>query len=162
MQVLVAGVSVLHSSEIIPELHWVSGGHTFCDQFRVIALNNYDGIIGLDWLAKHSPMITHWAQQWISFNWKGQLVVLQGEGAPDSSHTFLELHVIQTHDTDKITEPRADVQTLLDQFATVFEEPSDLPPRRLYDHHIPLIPGARPVSMRPYRVAPALKSEIEQ
>jgi hypothetical protein len=107
-------------------------------------------------------MITHWAQQWISFNWKGQLVVLHDEGAPDITHALLELHVVQTHDTDETAEPRADVQTLLDQFASVFEEPSDLPPRRLYDHHIPLIPGARPVSMRPYRVALALKSEIEK
>jgi hypothetical protein len=107
-------------------------------------------------------MITHWAQQWISFNWKGQLVVLHDEGALDITHALLELHVVQTHDTDETAEPRADVQTLLGQFASVFEEPSDLPPRRLYDHHIPLIPGARPVSMRPYRVALALKSEIEK
>jgi hypothetical protein len=37
-----------------------------------------------------------------------------------------------------------------------------LPPRRQYNHCIPLIPGAKPVSLRPYRVAPALKSKIER
>jgi hypothetical protein len=30
------------------------------------------------------------------------------------------------------------------------------------DHQIPLLPGARPVQMRPYRYAPALKDEIEK
>jgi hypothetical protein len=35
-------------------------------------------------------------------------------------------------------------------------------PRRQYDHHIPLILGARPVSVHPYRVALELKNEIER
>jgi hypothetical protein len=86
--------------------------------------------------------------------------VLHGEGSPDITHALLELHVVQTQDTTETAEPRADMQTMLYQFSSVFEEPSDLPPRILYDHHIPLIPGARLVSMRPYRVALALKSEI--
>lgn len=30
------------------------------------------------------------------------------------------------------------------------------------DHDIPLIPGATPVSIRPYRYPPALKDEIER
>ena len=34
--------------------------------------------------------------------------------------------------------------------------------RRQYDHQIPLVPGARPVSIRPYRVALAMKTEIEK
>lgn len=51
---------------------------------------------------------------------------------------------------------------LLDKFSTVFEEPKGLPPRRDYDHIICLIPGARLVAIRPYRVAPHLKTEMEQ
>lgn len=53
------------------------------------------------------------------------------------------------------------VQSVLVQFESVFAEPQGLPPRRQCDHHIPLVPGARPVSIRPYRVNPELKSEIE-
>ena len=55
-----------------------------------------------------------------------------------------------------------EVQLILDDFASVFAEPSGLPPRRACDHKIPLVPGAQPVSVRPYRYAPALKSEIER
>lgn len=54
-----------------------------------------------------------------------------------------------------------DIQPLLDQFSPVFTAPEGLPPRRSYDHTIPLMPGARPVTIRPYRVAPHLKTEIE-
>ena len=54
-----------------------------------------------------------------------------------------------------------DVQHILEQFEPVFASPTGLPPRRRCDHHIPLVPGARPMSIRPYRVVPELKSEIE-
>ena len=54
-----------------------------------------------------------------------------------------------------------EVQALLQKFSLVFEVPKGLPPRRQYDHSIPLIPRASPVSLRPYRIAPALKSEME-
>lgn len=40
-------------------------------------------------------------------------------------------------------------------------EPTELPPRRDCDHHIPLIPGAQPVNIHPYRHKPNHKSEIE-
>jgi hypothetical protein len=55
-----------------------------------------------------------------------------------------------------------DVQLLLDQFASVFAPPVALPPRRRYDHHIPLVAGAQSVSVRLYHVAPELKDEIER
>ena len=55
-----------------------------------------------------------------------------------------------------------EVQALLQKFSAVFEEPKGVPPRRKYDHTIPLIPGATPVAVRPYRVAPHLKTEMEK
>jgi hypothetical protein len=50
----------------------------------------------------------------------------------------------------------------VDRYSSVFAAPVGLPPRRCYDHHIPLVPGACPVSIRPYCVAPELKTEIEK
>lgn len=54
------------------------------------------------------------------------------------------------------------LQSLLPRLAHVFALPQGLPPMRDCDHHIPLVLGARPVQMRPYRYAPALKTEIEK
>jgi hypothetical protein len=54
------------------------------------------------------------------------------------------------------------LQELLDEFTDLFAKPSELPPRRSCDHTIPLVEGAQPVSVRPYRYAMTLKSEIEK
>jgi len=51
------------------------------------------------------------------------------------------------------------VQALIAEFASLFEPVSGLPPRRPCDHSIPLILGAPPVFVRPYRYAPLLKSK---
>lgn len=42
------------------------------------------------------------------------------------------------------------------------EEPSTLPPHRSHDHKIPLLPGAAPINVRPYRYPYFQKSEIEK
>jgi hypothetical protein len=55
-----------------------------------------------------------------------------------------------------------EVQSILQKFQTVFAEPVGLPPRRLCDHSIPLVPGAQPVNKRAYRYTPQLKDEIEK
>jgi hypothetical protein len=54
------------------------------------------------------------------------------------------------------------VQDIIQQFAAIFELPKGMSPIRDCDHQIPLLPGARPVQMRLYRYAPALKDKIEK
>ena len=51
---------------------------------------------------------------------------------------------------------------MLQEFDAIFQEPTELPPPRSCDHSIPLIEGANPVFIRPYRYAPILKTEIER
>jgi hypothetical protein len=57
--------------------------------------------------------------------------------------------------------PHQGSQAFLQEFAVVFEPPFELPPRRDCDHVIPLVPGAKPMYVSPYRYSPALKDEIE-
>jgi hypothetical protein len=54
-----------------------------------------------------------------------------------------------------------DLQQLLQQFAPVFNPPTGLPPPRTGDHKIPLLEGAQPFCLRPYRYNLAQKTEIE-
>lgn len=56
----------------------------------------------------------------------------------------------------------AAVQQVLLEFQDVFEDPKVLPPSRIHDHHIPLLPNAAPVNSRPYRYSPLHKDEIEK
>jgi hypothetical protein len=55
-----------------------------------------------------------------------------------------------------------EVATLLSEFASVFAPPTGYPPGRDCDHTIPLLPGATPFSVRPYRYPPAIKDDIER
>jgi hypothetical protein len=49
----------------------------------------------------------------------------------------------------------------LTEFQDVFAPPVGYPPVRHCDHEIPLIPGASPIQIRPYRYPPAVKDEIK-
>lgn len=55
-----------------------------------------------------------------------------------------------------------EIQQLIDTYSLVFQEPKGLPPSRQGDHQIPLIVGAQPFILRPYRYNPAQKDEIER
>ena len=44
---------------------------------------------------------------------------------------------------------------------TCRQEPSGLPPHRTADHRIPLLPGAKPPNLRPYRMSPKQKTTVE-
>ena len=83
--VKVAGGALLSSSLSFPALEWVAQGHQFADCFRVLALESYDGIVGLDWLVKHSPMTTHWGERWLAFVHQGTRIVLHGSDEDGSS-----------------------------------------------------------------------------
>ena len=50
---------------------------------------------------------------------------------------------------------------LLDDFASVFTEPSMLPPPRSLDHSINLVLGSGPVAVWPYCYPTAHKDELE-
>jgi hypothetical protein len=47
------------------------------------------------------------------------------------------------------------------QYQDVFNDLQTLPPSRVHDHTIPLIPGSTPVNSRPYKYSPHHKNEIE-
>jgi hypothetical protein len=68
-----------------------------------------------------------------------------------------------TEETPTIAEdvPPA-VQSVISKYSQLFADPKKLPPHRKFDHQIPLVPGAAPVNVKPYRYAPHQKSEIEK
>jgi hypothetical protein len=120
-------------------------------------------IIGMDWLESFSPMQVHWKDKWLSIPYEGTSVVLRGDLADTPETLFLQVYAL-----DQPTPPLepaplpAEVQALLEQFCDVFLQPDSLPPSRACNHAIPLLPGAQPFYIRPYRYPPALKDEIER
>lgn len=56
---------------------WMVQGVQFQTIFRILPLQCYDAILGMDWLEQFSPMQVQWAQKWLSFSHNGVKVQLQ-------------------------------------------------------------------------------------
>lgn len=163
VQVQVADGARLNCFQQLIGAKWSVQHCTFTSDFRVLPLSSYDIILGMDWLVCHSPMKVHWLQKWMIIPYQESSVLLQGLSAVCSPGSVVAVHqlepVSQSVTDLKLPSP---LLALLSEFLTVFEPPSGLPPSRYCDHSIPLIPGASPVKVRPYRYPPAVKDEIER
>ncbi|KAD2805542.1 hypothetical protein E3N88_38919 [Mikania micrantha] len=77
------------------------------------------------------------------------------------STLFLQISSVVT-DVSNPPTPCQAVQVVLNTFPLVFQEPVGLPPQCFHDHDIPLLPGSKPISSRPYRQPYLQKTEIER
>lgn len=151
----------------------------------ILPLGSFDVILGMDCLEEHSPDID-WVDKHITIRTEGQLACLQGHhlfNIPCATVSATQLeHMCTIEEIDHMVfvcvSPTSQlqedsvmivegtipdiVQDILDQFTELFAEPTTLPPRHYCDHHIPLLPGDQPISIRLYRHAPATKDEIEK
>ena len=151
MKVKVANGGIMSCDSYVPSCQWSVQGVQFEHDLRVLPLSCYDGILGMDWLAKHSPMTVDWEQRWMSFPLHGQSVTIQGAAPIEFPYTIIELSVVTDENAPTLI---PEIQELIEEYKDVFAVPVGLPPERACDHAIPLIPGARPFSHRPYRLAP--------
>nr|GMD11949.1 Transposon Ty3-G Gag-Pol polyprotein [Ipomoea batatas] len=129
--------------------------------------------------------VTHdYAGVSMEFMWQGVTIQLQGEQSPrltqvsyshlfallesDDVHSCFELSPVPPEESTAISpiqwpnDTPTEIRTILQQHAPIFELPRGLPPHRLFDHHIHLIPGSGPVNVRPYRYPHCQKFEIEK
>jgi hypothetical protein len=56
----------------------------------------------------------------------------------------------------------SEISSLLEQYSSLFAASTGLPLQQEHDHHIPLQPQTRPISVRPYRYPYYQKNEIEK
>uniref|UniRef100_A0A0A8Y0Z0 Uncharacterized protein n=1 Tax=Arundo donax TaxID=35708 RepID=A0A0A8Y0Z0_ARUDO len=158
-------------SQIIPQLQWFIQGHTFSQDVKVLPLKCYDLILGADWLEDHSPMSIHWGLKCMRFTHNRHQILLQGiqddvskcpevsakkldglirRGAVTHLIEFIPSHMVCAISDSSSSELPVELQSLLQEFSELFKEPTDLPSQRQFGHHIPLVPGAQPINMRPY------------
>lgn len=177
----------MQSNTMVKQLTWFVQGHTFSYDARVLPLKCYDLILGVDWLSDHSPQWIDWKLKLMKFPHQGKHIQLQGFTARHTNCSPINpkkvkglirrrglLHCVQVwpaytdntialvQNDSESTDMHKDLQAVLDQFQHLFQEPTQLLPVRAQDHHIPPIPGAKPVNVRPYRYSPLQKIEIKK
>ncbi|CAO2191183.1 unnamed protein product [Urochloa humidicola] len=163
LSVKVANGDKLACASHLPGGVWSVQGCSFTSDLKVLPLMHYDVIVGMDWLESFSPMKVHWKEKWMLIPYLGTHSLLQGIAPVIPEGSVVEVCAVLVTDTTVVKlEVPPELSQLLDTFGDVFEAPSGLPPSRSCDHTIPLVDGATPVSVRPYRYPPAIKDEIER
>jgi hypothetical protein len=115
-------------------------------------------------------MKVHWVDKWMCVPYDFGSVMIKCILSKLEPGTILQVCPISEEDlqldsdvgSSKVEEFLPYVKELLATYAEVFADKVSFRPPRPFSHTIPLVPGARPVNIRPYRYAPALKTEIER
>jgi hypothetical protein len=163
--VKVVNGDILICDQLVPEVEWWANGHTYKTLMCVLNLAPYDAILGYDWLKAHSPMLCDWENNILDFVDAGVKVQLRGDST--ELKEVREISVLQLEKwlrgndvwacvlLEQLTElpvspGEQQIQKLLEEYKDVFAKPTELPPSRPFDHHIPLLPNSVPVNARPY------------
>ncbi|XP_072999199.1 uncharacterized protein [Typha latifolia] len=137
-----------------------------------LEMNDFDVILGMDWLAAHHAIVDC-RQKKVIFTLPGQpKLFFQGEKRFPQISIISALHankllkkgcmgyVASVVDMQKSTRSIEDLSIVRD-FCDVFpEELSGLPPDREIEFTIDLTPGTAPISKAPYRMAPTELREL--
>jgi hypothetical protein len=111
----------------------------------------------MDWLQRFSPMKVDWLHRWLLILHKGTSVKLQGTIPEDVVHDqelLVQIFSLSSDEAALVVQLPPEISALLTEFPSLVTPPHTLPPRRNCDNKIPLVEGARPVSVRPYRYPP--------
>jgi hypothetical protein len=180
LKVKVAGGAYMYCDTMVPNMQWWLQGHTFAHDMRVLSLGGYDGILGMDWLEQQGLMTCNWEDKWISFDQQDHPVKLQGlqSSALTSIQALSVEQLVKSYKGNDVWDVAElclvenqlqisasvpeEIQSVLDDFAEVFQAPQGLPPHREFDHAVNLLPDSQPINCRPYRYSPLQKDEIEK
>ncbi|KAJ3707881.1 hypothetical protein LUZ61_011586 [Rhynchospora tenuis] len=178
MVVMVANGEKMVTDTICNSLNFSLQGHEFEKDVRLLAIQGYDMILGLDWLTSLGPMKIDWSKGILEFN-KGnkevkltvreefaevQLVkgIVNVEKEVKKGNDVIIAQIFRIEEGKEEPKLNSEWQVVVDEFKDVFDEPKGLPPQRGVDHKINLLPESKPVNQRPYRFSYFQKLELEK
>lgn len=138
-----------------------------------------DMVLGIGWIDLFAQVVLNTKPHSLSFQKEGKIITLWGinekpKVSPINREALRRILQCGTCETmaeicmmnfgnaafDKIVIDPV-VERLLSTYIEVFQEPTELPPKRSCDHAINLIPRAQPFNLRPYRYSHDQKNAIE-
>ncbi|KAJ4813235.1 polyprotein [Rhynchospora pubera] len=180
LSVKIADGSMLSTNQLCKNLKFQLQGTDFEGDLRVLEIQGYDVILGMDWLSQFGLMTVDWGQGTLFIKQHGKDIKLQVDSisakvklcqqqidikkeSQQGSEIFVaHLFCTETAGGKELQVSNPHIKLLLDSFEDVFQEPSTLPPTRSIDHQIPLLPDSKPINLRPYRFSHYQKLEIEK
>jgi len=144
----------------------VVAGHRYKVNLVCLPLEGLDVILGMDWLSNNHIIIDCGRRSLVFSEHEGLELISTREAVKELQGGATCFMVVAKPEKKSATETIQSIP-VASEYANVFpNEVSGLPSSRDIDFTINLIPGAGPVSMAPYRMAPAelaeLKKQIEE
>ena len=153
-------------------------GQEFPTDLVALDMRDFDVVLGMDWLSRHRATLDCYKKE-VKLNWPRKLEVkLRGLRRELSSYMISAMttqkmlckgcqgylaYVVETGKEGIILDEIPVVREFLDVFP---DDIAGLPPDREVEFTIDLIPGTEPISIPPYRMAPAelreLKAQLEE
>ncbi|XP_027905716.1 uncharacterized protein LOC114165258 [Vigna unguiculata] len=140
-------------------------GRRFKLNLVCLPLEGLEVILGMDWLSINHVVLDCGRRKIVFPDTEGIELMTSGEAVKEMRQGST-CFVLVAQEKKRSTEEQISRISVVDEYADVFpDEIPELPPSRDIDFSIDLIPGAGPVSVAPYRMAPAelaeLKNQIE-
>nr|GFA27022.1 putative reverse transcriptase domain-containing protein [Tanacetum cinerariifolium] len=147
-----------------------------------VEMGSFDVIIGMDWLVKYHAVIVY-DENLVRVPFGDEILIFHGDESNNGHESRLNIisctktqryllkgcpiflaHVTIKEAEDKSMEKRLEDVPIVQDFLDVFpEDLPGIPLTRQVEFQIDLVPGAAPVAMAPYRLAPSeMKELLEQ
>jgi len=142
--------------------HMEVAGRRFKVNLICLPMERLDVILGMDWLANNHVVIDC-GQRRVVFPDVEGLELISSNQAEKGIEEGARCFMIVAQTEKKSTTEKLSMILVVDEYADVFlDEIPELPPSRDVDFTIELIHVAGPVSMAPYRMAPAELTELKK
>ncbi|GKC19510.1 transposon ty3-G gag-pol polyprotein [Tanacetum coccineum] len=162
LAVTLGGNKQLISASECKNFEWQLQGETFNTDMMILTLGVCKMVLGIQWLATHGDIKCNFSQLRMELMYKNKRMTLRctlkaAMHLMDGKHQSKNFKIGNKGDAVLIPE----LDKVVQDFDDVFALTTELPPQRIHDHRIPLIPNAQPVNIRPYRHPPMQKDAIE-
>ncbi|XP_019157771.1 PREDICTED: uncharacterized protein LOC109154433 [Ipomoea nil] len=184
-QVYIGNDDTLGCRHVCPVVEVCMQGFAFAMDLHVLRIVGLDVVLGVQWLQSLGSVTHDYSKMTMEFQMGSINVKLKGDSGLNNQpisfnqlqamvtngaiQTLYEIHHINTTDVAEPTQMQPTPPTLpepfrdlLLEFSPIFEPPKSLPPHRVFDHNIHLLPNSKPVNVRPYRYPYFQKYEIEK
>lgn len=163
------------SHAICRRVKWQIQKHEFQFDMRIMCIEGWDIILGVDFMYQYSPISFDFKQLRISLANDKETIMLQGGVDNPIIKLMSGKSVKKCRTEEAITKAVCNLSSetsttgtlpvefteLLSQFSDIFEAPTSLPPERHLEHAIPLKSEVQPFKIKPYRYPHLKKTEIE-